>query len=34
MTIFEALEKQLGLKLIRQKHPMPVIIIDQIVHPN
>jgi uncharacterized protein (TIGR03435 family) len=28
-TVFEAVEKQLGLKLTAQKHPMPVIVIDQ-----
>jgi uncharacterized protein (TIGR03435 family) len=28
-TLFEAVEKQLGLKLTPQKHPMPVIVIDQ-----
>jgi uncharacterized protein (TIGR03435 family) len=29
-TIFEALEKQLGLKLQSQKRPMPVFVIDHI----
>ena len=29
-TIFEAMEKQLGLKLEQQKRPMPVIVIDHI----
>lgn len=29
-TVFEAVEKQLGLKLAAQKHPMPVIVIDQL----
>ena len=29
-TIFEALEKQLGLKLEKQKRNMPVIVIDHI----
>jgi uncharacterized protein (TIGR03435 family) len=28
-TVFEAVEKQLGLKLAAQKHPMPVIVIEQ-----
>jgi uncharacterized protein (TIGR03435 family) len=28
VTIFEAIEKQLGLKLVRQKHSMPVLIVD------
>ena len=30
ITIFEALEKQLGLKLEKQKRSMPVIVIDHI----
>jgi uncharacterized protein (TIGR03435 family) len=30
ITLFEALEKQLGLKLEMQKRPMPVIVIDHI----
>jgi uncharacterized protein (TIGR03435 family) len=30
LTIFTALEKQLGLKLASQKRPMPVIVIDHI----
>ena len=29
-TLFEAIEKQLGLKLEMQKRPMPVIVIDHI----
>ncbi|HXS93217.1 MAG TPA: TIGR03435 family protein [Candidatus Limnocylindrales bacterium] len=29
-TLFEALEKQLGLKLVSQKRPAPVIVIDHI----
>ena len=29
-TLFEAVEKQLGLKLEAQKRPMPVIVIDHI----
>jgi uncharacterized protein (TIGR03435 family) len=28
-TVFEAVERQLGLKFMPQKHPMPVIVIDQ-----
>ena len=31
-TIFEAIEKQLGLKLESQKRPMPVIVIDHLEH--
>jgi uncharacterized protein (TIGR03435 family) len=27
-TVFEAVDKQLGLKLTSQKHPMPVIVVD------
>jgi uncharacterized protein (TIGR03435 family) len=27
-TLFEAVERQLGLKLAAQKHPMPVIVVD------
>ena len=30
LTIFEAIEKQLGLKLEMQKRPMPVIVVDHI----
>lgn len=30
LTIFEAVDKQLGLKLAAQKHPMPVVVIDHI----
>ncbi len=30
VSIFEAVEKQLGLKLEKQKRPMPVIVIDHI----
>ena len=30
LTIFEAVEKQLGLKLEKQKRPMPVIVIDHM----
>ena len=30
LTIFEAVEKQLGLKLEKQKRPMPVIAIDHL----
>ena len=29
MTLFEAVDKQLGLKLELQKHPMPVLVIDR-----
>ena len=32
-TIFEAVEKQLGLKLEKQKRPMPVIVIDRFEKP-
>jgi uncharacterized protein (TIGR03435 family) len=30
VSIFEAVERQLGLKLEAQKHPMPVVMIDRI----
>jgi uncharacterized protein (TIGR03435 family) len=30
ISMFEALEKQLGLKAVLQKHPMPVLVIDHI----
>jgi uncharacterized protein (TIGR03435 family) len=30
LTIFEAIDKQLGLKLAVEKHPMPVIVIDRV----
>jgi uncharacterized protein (TIGR03435 family) len=29
-TFFEAVDRQLGLKLTAQKHPMPVVVIDHI----
>jgi len=30
LTVFEAIDQQLGLKLEEQKHPMPVIVIDRV----
>ncbi len=30
MTLFEAIDKQLGLKLEEQKHPMPSVVIDHL----
>lgn len=30
LTIFEAVDKQLGLKLAAQKHPLPVVVIDHM----
>jgi uncharacterized protein (TIGR03435 family) len=30
LTIFAAVDKQLGLRLTLQKHPMPVILIDRV----
>jgi uncharacterized protein (TIGR03435 family) len=30
LTIFEAVDKQLPLRLTLQKHPMPVIVIDHM----
>lgn len=34
MTMPDALEKQLGLKLEARKQPMPVIVIDSIERPS
>ena len=33
-TLFEALEKQLGSKLEKQKRPMPVIVFDRLEKPT
>jgi len=30
LTVFEAVDKQLGLKLEEQKHPVPVVVIDKV----
>jgi uncharacterized protein (TIGR03435 family) len=30
ISLFEAIDKQLGLKLEQQKHPMPVVVIDHV----
>jgi uncharacterized protein (TIGR03435 family) len=30
MTVFEAVDKQLGLKLEAQKRPAPMLVIDHI----
>ncbi len=30
LTIIEALDRQLGLKLEARKHPMPVLVIDHV----
>ena len=30
LTIFEAVDRQLGLKLNEQKHPMPVLVVDHV----
>jgi uncharacterized protein (TIGR03435 family) len=30
LSVFEAIEKQLGLKLELQKHPMQVLVIDHV----
>ena len=30
LTVFEAIERQLGLKLAVRKHPMPVVVIDHV----
>jgi uncharacterized protein (TIGR03435 family) len=34
ITLFEAIEKQLGLKLEKQKRTMPVIVIDRFEKPT
>jgi uncharacterized protein (TIGR03435 family) len=34
LTIFEALDKQLGIKLKLQKHPLPVLIVDHVERPS
>ena len=28
LNVFEAIEKQFGLKIEERKHPMPVIVVD------
>ena len=30
LTLFEAIDRQLGLKVVERKHPMPVIVIDRV----
>lgn len=30
LTVFQAIERQLGLKLAPQKHPLPVVVVDHI----
>jgi uncharacterized protein (TIGR03435 family) len=30
MTLFDAMEKQIGIKMEIQKRPMPVLVIDHI----
>jgi uncharacterized protein (TIGR03435 family) len=30
VTVYEAVDKQLGLKLEEQKHPVPVVVIDHV----
>jgi uncharacterized protein (TIGR03435 family) len=30
ISLFEAIEKQLGLKLVVHKRPMPVLVIDHV----
>ncbi|HEX3939857.1 MAG TPA: TIGR03435 family protein [Acidobacteriaceae bacterium] len=31
LSLFEAMEKQLGLRLEKQKHPLPVLVIDHML---
>jgi uncharacterized protein (TIGR03435 family) len=33
VTIFDAIDKQLGIKLLKQKHPIPVMVIGHVEHP-
>jgi uncharacterized protein (TIGR03435 family) len=33
LTVFEAVDKQLGLRLEEQKHPIPVVVIDRATQP-
>ncbi len=33
LTVFEAIERQLGLKVEERKHPLPVIVVDGAVKP-
>jgi uncharacterized protein (TIGR03435 family) len=33
LTLFVAIDKQLGIRLQKQKHPMPVMVIDHVEHP-
>jgi uncharacterized protein (TIGR03435 family) len=30
ITVFDAMEKELGLKLVRQKRSIPVIVVDHV----
>jgi uncharacterized protein (TIGR03435 family) len=30
ITVFEAIDRQLGLKVETQKRPMPVVVIDHV----
>jgi uncharacterized protein (TIGR03435 family) len=30
MTVFEALERELGLKLVKQRKTIPVIVVDHV----
>jgi uncharacterized protein (TIGR03435 family) len=32
LSVFESIDKQLGLKLAVQKHPMPVVVVDHAKH--
>jgi bla regulator protein BlaR1 len=34
MTLFEALEKQAGLKLVPDRAPMPVLVVDSVSRPD
>jgi uncharacterized protein (TIGR03435 family) len=30
MSVFEAVEKELGLKVVKQKRSMPIIVVDHV----
>jgi len=30
ITVFDAVERQLGLKLVKQRRSMPVIVVDHV----
>ena len=34
ITVFEAVDKQMGLKLAEEKRPMPILVIDHVEKPS